>query len=225
MPHFWGDRPFGAVIARPCFLCVLCVLCGLFQLLLPRWPSLSERSSGQTPVPVADGLFLRRKRLLGPVAGMLRPVFIRGMIAQPELMVLVAAAPDKIVVPAARFAFARQQRLVAQTAPPQLGVELAVREVIGMQDVKTPAGQPVQQLPELGGDRLIGELVGWQDAGAGAVELVDGTLSAFGLFSPHEGGSLLTAIFVGPFLGTNLGIGSGQPERVGIALHLFRGEE
>jgi len=65
--------------------------------------------------------------------------------------------------PAAAGVAARQVRRLAQAACPKLGIELAVTQVVGVQDEKTAQGEVVQQFPKDGRERLVRDFVGRQE--------------------------------------------------------------
>lgn len=86
-----------------------------------------------------------------------------------------APAANAVVIPAAGADFSGHQRFVAQTAPPELGVEFALAEVIRVEHVEALAREVMQQFLEFRVQRLVSEFVGRQQRG-GAGEFINGAL-------------------------------------------------
>src|SRR5205085_6422637 len=98
---------------------------------------------GQAPIAVEWRLFLRRQRSLGPLLRVFGALLIAGVVAQPQLHVVLPPTAEEVVEPAAARIASGQVRRLAQAACPQLGVELPVAQVVGMQHVESAQGEVV----------------------------------------------------------------------------------
>src|SRR5438067_7167262 len=90
----------------------------------------SERPFGQSPIPIEGRFLFRRHRIVRPLGRVFGAFFPAGVIAQPDLHVLLAPTAREIVKPTSARIAARQMRRVANAALRKLGIELAVAEVI-----------------------------------------------------------------------------------------------
>src|SRR5262249_38891092 len=149
--------------------------------------------------------------ILGKVAGVPGSLLIRSIEPEPELHLLVAPTAQNIVKPAPTFAFARQKRLLPQAVMPQLRVELAVVKVIGVLDVKTVAGEIVEEFPEFGGKGFIRQFVRRKQRASRALEFVNRALPTFRLLTGSD-----SCEFFGVVVGSDLSVHSFKPKRVGV---------
>src|ERR1035437_6004761 len=89
-------------------------------------------------------------------------LFVAGVIPQPEPHIVLAPTAKEIVKPTAARASSGQMRGFAKAVLPETVVKLAIAKVVRVQDVEAAQGKIVQQFPEYGGQRFLGDFSGRQ---------------------------------------------------------------
>src|SRR5260370_33157965 len=114
----------------------------------------------QSPIAVRARLFFRRDGGFGPFLCVLGAVLVAGVVAEPELHVLLAPTAKEVVKPAAARVAAREMGGIAQAALPECGVKFAVIQVVGVQQIETSQGEVVKQFPENWRERFVRDFRG-----------------------------------------------------------------
>src|SRR5882672_672052 len=123
----------------------------------------SKRSLGKTPVPAARWFLFRRQFVLGIFFRVLEAFLVAGVVAQPELHIVLAPNAQEVVEPAAARTAAGQMCRVTQTALPEFSVEFTVSQMVTVQDVETAQGEVVEEFPENRREGFVGDLGGRQE--------------------------------------------------------------
>ena len=174
----------------------------------------SKRPLGQAPVAAGGRGFFRGQRGVRPFLRVLGAFGVGGVVAEPELHLVVAPTAEDVVEPASARVASGQVRWVAQAARPEFGVEVAVGQVIGVQDVEAAQSQVVQEFPENGRERFVGEFSGRQERDVFLGELLRGRRPVFRFGGAELGFQFISGLFL--LVGGDGAVHLGEAERVGF---------